>query len=79
MFVSEVLIVKNLYLFVIKIFVDQFGGWVVDVVENSCIVELIVKSLRVDLFLSLMRLFGVFEVVWFGKFFIFMFFMCLLY
>ncbi|WVQ73389.1 acetolactate synthase, small subunit [Cryptococcus sp. DSM 104548] len=58
---SEALIAKNLHLTAIKTLADQFGGRVVDVAENSCIVELTAKSSRVDSFLSLMRPFGVLE------------------
>jgi len=55
------LIAKNLHLSGIKMLVEQFGGKVVDVAENSCVVELTAKSSRVDNFLGLMRSFGVLE------------------
>ncbi|WVW84878.1 acetolactate synthase, small subunit [Kwoniella bestiolae CBS 10118] len=58
---SEALIAKNLHLSAIKTLADQFSGKVVDVSENSCIVELTAKSSRIDAFLSLMRPFGVLE------------------
>ncbi|WVR06493.1 acetolactate synthase, small subunit [Kwoniella sp. DSM 27419] len=58
---SEALIAKNLHLSAIKTLADQFNGRVVDVAENSCIVELTAKSSRIDSFLSLMRPFGVLE------------------
>ncbi|WWC70912.1 acetolactate synthase, small subunit [Kwoniella pini CBS 10737] len=58
---SEALIAKNLHLSAIKTLSDQFHGKVVDVSENSCIVELTAKSSRIDAFLSLMRPFGVLE------------------
>ncbi|WWC88559.1 acetolactate synthase, small subunit [Kwoniella dendrophila CBS 6074] len=58
---SEALIAKNLHLSAIKTLADQFKGRVVDVAENSCIVELTAKSSRIDNFLSLMRPFGVLE------------------
>ncbi|KAI9634691.1 acetolactate synthase [Dioszegia hungarica] len=58
---SEALIAKNLHLSGIKMLVEQFGGKVVDVAENSCVVELTAKSSRVDNFLGLMRSFGVLE------------------
>ena len=58
---SETLIAKNLHLGAIKTLADQFGGRVVDVAEDSCIVELTAKGTRVDNFLSLMRPFGVLE------------------
>lgn len=66
---SEVLIAKNLHLAAIKTLADQFGGRVVDVAENSCIVELTAKSSRVDAFLSLMRPFGVLEAARSGEWF----------
>ncbi|WVQ96507.1 acetolactate synthase, small subunit [Kwoniella sp. CBS 9459] len=58
---SEALIAKNLHLSAIKTLADQFNGRVVDVAENSCIVELTAKSSRIDAFLNLMRPFGVLE------------------
>lgn len=58
---SEALIAKNLHLSAIKTLADQFGGRVVDVAEESCIVELTAKSSRVESFLGLMRPFGVLE------------------
>ncbi len=64
---SEALIAKNLHLAAIKTLADQFGGRVVDVAENSCIVELTAKSTRVDAFLSLMRPFGVLEAARSGQ------------
>ena len=59
--VSEALIAKNLHFGAIKTLVDQFGGKVVDVADNSCIVELTAKSSRVEAFLSLIRPFGLLE------------------
>lgn len=58
---SEALISKNLHLTAIKTLADQFGGRVVDVAENSVIVELTAKTSRVEAFLALMRQFGVLE------------------
>ncbi|KAJ9096575.1 hypothetical protein QFC19_007107 [Naganishia cerealis] len=60
---SEALIAKNLHLRSVKTLAEQFGGRVVDVAENSVIIELTAKSTRVDAFLSLMRPFGVLEAV----------------
>lgn len=65
---SEALIAKNLHLAAIKTLADQFGGRVVDVAENTCIVELTAKSSRVDNFLSLMRPFGVLEAARSGEY-----------
>jgi len=64
---SEALIAKNLHLRSVKTLAEQFGGRVVDVAENSVIIELTAKSTRVDAFLSLMRPFGVLEAVRSGK------------
>lgn len=58
---SEALIAKNLHLSAIKTLADHFGGRVVDVAEESCIVELTAKSTRVEAFLGLIRPFGVLE------------------
>ncbi|KAJ9100223.1 hypothetical protein QFC20_005500 [Naganishia adeliensis] len=60
---SEALIAKNLHLRSVKTLTEQFGGRIVDVAENSVIVELTAKSARVEAFLSLMRPFGVLEAV----------------
>ena len=67
MTVSEALIAKNLHLGAIKTLTDQFGGKVVDVADNSCIVELTAKSSRVEAFLSLMRPFGLLEAARSGE------------
>jgi acetolactate synthase-1/3 small subunit len=64
---SEALIAKNLHMTAIKLLVEQFGGKVVDVAENSVIVEITAKSSRVDAFLSLMRPFGVLEAARSGR------------
>lgn len=64
---SEALIAKNLHLAGIKTLVEQFGGKIVDVAENSCIIELSAKSSRVDNFLGLMRPFGVLEAARSGE------------
>ena len=58
---SEALIAKNLHFNAIKTLAEQFGGRIVDVGENDCIVQLTAKSLRVNAFLNLMRTFGVLE------------------
>lgn len=64
---SEALIAKHLHLRSVKTLTEQFGGRVVDVAENSVIIELTAKSARVEAFLSLMRPFGVLEAVRSGK------------
>lgn len=58
---SEALISKNLHLSAIKTLAEQFGGRVVDVAEDSAIVELTAKSVRVESFLGLVRPFGILE------------------
>lgn len=58
---SEALIAKNLHLGAIKTLAEQFGGRVVDVAEESAIVELTAKSSRVESFLGLVRPFGILE------------------
>jgi acetolactate synthase-1/3 small subunit len=65
---SEALISKNLHLNAIKTLTDQFGGRLVDVAENSVIVELTAKSARVEAFLSLLRPFGILEAARSGEF-----------
>jgi acetolactate synthase-1/3 small subunit len=51
----------------IKTLTDQFGGRLVDVAENSVIVELTAKSSRVEAFLSLLRPFGILEAARSGE------------
>lgn len=58
---SEVLRNRHIYFAAIRAITDQFGGKIVDIAENSVIVELSGKSSRVDAFLGLMRPFGVLE------------------
>jgi acetolactate synthase-1/3 small subunit len=64
---SEALIAKNLHFNAIKTLAEQFGGRIVDVGENDCIVQLTAKSLRVNAFLNLMRTFGVLEAARSGE------------
>lgn len=64
---SEALIAKHLHLRSVKTLTEQFGGRVVDVAENSVIIELTAKTARVEAFLSLMRPFGVLEAVRSGE------------
>lgn len=65
---SEALIAKNLHFSAIKTLTEQFGGRIVDVGENDCIVQLTAKSVRVNAFLNLMRTFGVMEAARSGTF-----------
>lgn len=64
---SEALISKSLNLAAIKTLAEQFGGRVVDVAENSVIVEMTAKSTRLDAFLSLLRPFGILEAARSGE------------
>lgn len=64
---SEALIAKNLHFTAIKTLAEQFGGRIVDVGENDCIVQLTAKSVRVNAFLNLMRTFGVLEAARSGE------------
>lgn len=64
---SEALIAKNLHLNAIKTLSEQFGGKIVDVAENSVIVELTAKTTRVEAFLSLLKPFGILEAARSGK------------
>jgi len=58
---SEALRRKHLHLQSISLLANQFGGKIVDVSENTVIVELAGKSSRVDAFLNLLKPFGVLE------------------
>lgn len=64
---SEALIAKNLHLNAIKTLTEQFGGRVVDLAENSVIVELTAKSSRVEAYLALLRPFGILEAARSGE------------
>ncbi|KAF8606302.1 acetolactate synthase [Ceratobasidium sp. AG-I] len=58
---SEALRRKSEYLSAIRTLADQFGAKIVDVSENSVIVEMSGKTNRVNAFLSLVKPFGVLE------------------
>ena len=58
---SQLLQLKHGNLAAINTLSAQFGGKIVDVSENSIIVELSAKSHRVEAFLSLLRPFGILE------------------
>jgi acetolactate synthase-1/3 small subunit len=58
---SQLLQLKHGNLAAISTLSTQFGGKIVDVSENSIIVELSAKSHRVEAFLSLLRPFGILE------------------
>jgi len=59
--VSQVLRNRHIYFAAIRAITDQFGGRIVDISENSVIVELSGKSSRVEAFLGLLRPFGLLE------------------
>ena len=58
---SQLLQLRHGYLAAINTLSAQFGAKIVDVSENSVIVELSAKSSRVEAFLSLLRPFGILE------------------
>ena len=58
---SEALRHKHRHLEAITHLTHQFGGKVVDISYNNCIVELSAKSARVDSFLKLIEPFGILE------------------
>jgi acetolactate synthase I/III small subunit len=58
---SEALRVKHRHLEAITYLTHQFGGKVLDISFNNCIVELSAKSTRVDAFLKLIEPFGILE------------------
>ena len=58
---SQALRLKHQHLHSISTLASQFGGKIVDVSENSVIVELTAKTTRVEAFLGLVRPFGILE------------------
>ncbi|KAG6370966.1 small subunit of acetolactate synthase-domain-containing protein [Boletus reticuloceps] len=58
---SEALRQKHQHLQSISVLADQFGAKIVDVSDNSVIVELTAKTTRVVAFLNLLRPFGILE------------------
>jgi acetolactate synthase I/III small subunit len=58
---SEALRLKHQHLQSISVLAAQFGAKIVDVSNNSVIVELTAKTTRVEAFLSLVKPFGVLE------------------
>jgi acetolactate synthase small subunit len=58
---SEALRIKHSHLASIKTLAEQFGARIVDVSENSVIVEMSGKTSRVEAFLGLLAPFGVLE------------------
>ncbi|KZT59519.1 acetolactate synthase [Calocera cornea HHB12733] len=58
---SQLLNIKHTHMAAIQGLAAQFGGKIVDVSENSVIVEMTGKASRVDAFLALLKPFGVLE------------------
>lgn len=58
---SQALRLKHQHLHSISVLAKQFGAKIVDVSENSVIVELTAKTSRVEAFLSLLKPFGILE------------------
>lgn len=58
---SEALRLKHEHLKSITYFAHQFGGKVLDISNNSCIVEISAKPSRIDSFLKLIAPFGILE------------------
>nr|POF04906.1 acetolactate synthase small subunit, mitochondrial [Quercus suber] len=58
---SEALRLKHQHLETITYLVHQFGGKILDISTNNCIVELSAKSTRVDSFMKLISPFGILE------------------
>ena len=65
---SEALRLKHQHLHSIAVLAKQFGAKVVDVAENSVIVELTAKTTRVEAFLNLLKPFGILEAARTGWF-----------
>lgn len=64
---SQALRIKHQHLHSISVLASQFGAKIVDVSENSIIVELTAKTARVEAFLSLVKPFGILEAARTGK------------
>jgi acetolactate synthase-1/3 small subunit len=58
---SQALRLKHQHLHSISVLAKQFGAKIVDVSENSVIVELTAKTTRVEAFLNLLKPFGILE------------------
>ena len=64
---AEALRLKHQHLQSINVLAEQFGAKIVDVSENSIIVEMSGKTTRVEAFLSLLKPFGIIESARTGK------------
>lgn len=65
---SQALRLKHQHLHSISVLAAQFGAKIVDVSENSVIVELTAKTARVEAFLKLLKPFGILEAARTGQF-----------
>lgn len=65
---SEALRLKHQHLHSLSILSKEFGAKILDIAENSVIVELTAKTPRVEAFLSLLKPFGILESARTGKF-----------
>lgn len=65
---SQALRLKHQHMHFISVLATQFGAKIVDVSENSVIVELTAKTSRVEAFLSLLKPFGILEAARTGRF-----------
>ena len=65
---SQALRLKHQHLHSISVLAAQFGAKIVDVSENSVIVELTAKTSRVEAFLNLLKPFGILEAARTGLF-----------
>lgn len=65
---SQALRLKHQHMHSITVLATQFGAKIVDVSENSVIVELTAKTSRVEAFLSLLKPFGILEAARTGWF-----------
>ena len=70
---SEALRLKHQHLQSISVLADQFGAKIVDVSDNSVIVELTAKTNRVVAFLNLIKPFGILESARTGGYYIYIF------
>jgi len=67
---SQALRLKHQHLHSISVLANQFGAKIVDVSENSVIVELTAKTSRVEAFVNLLKPFGILEAARTGWWFL---------
>ena len=73
---SEALRLKNQHLETITHLTHQFGGKVLDISTNNCIVEVSAKPVRIDSFMKLIAPFGILESARTGTFYHLYLFVC---